>query len=381
MTFIDWIKGFVNKIFHAGNTLKKVQMATVDEDIFICPICMDIFENPKMLPCQHSFCKNCLVSFIQKKRECVIGKLQSFYCPLCRHEVMLENKNDDEDSFPTNYLLSTLLEYRRGDIYIPFNVTKHMSEKQTQTVNKKEGKRTRTIGTQIKRCKTTNKGIQANRNGTSVQNKRIQTLEARLNDTINMETQTIEAINSDEENIFINQNMINQSTTENNTFNCSGQTLNETSDLTEIQMTRQTCSNIVTYPESAVIKQPGYYLHFVIALAFLLLSVFASRQTDFDTTDIHSKMEELIEKIKQLYLSHISKENSASSGRSRNVNDSTSETESAFLFLLCVLMCYGLLLYVAVLTIQKLPYRPAVSERRWLRQQKRRQRRSKHISV
>ncbi|XP_053380124.1 E3 ubiquitin-protein ligase rnf168-like [Mercenaria mercenaria] len=319
-------------------------MAAVDEDVFICSICMDIFENPKMLPCQHSFCKNCLVSFIQKKRECVIGKLQSFQCPLCRHEVMLESKNDVENSFPTNYLLSTLLEYRRGDIYKPFSMTKDMSEKQTQTVNRKEEKRTRTIGTQVKRCKTTNKAIQANRDETSVQNKRIQTLEARLNDSINKETQTIEVIHSDEEKIFTNQNIIDQSTTENNTSSCSQQPHNATLDLTEKQVTRQTGSNIVTYPEYPLFRQPGYLIHFVIALCFLLLSVFESHQTNFETSD------------------------------KRNSIYSTTETERALLCLLIVLIGYGLFLYAAVLI--NLPYRSVGTKRRRLRKQKGRQRRS-----
>ncbi|XP_053393514.1 uncharacterized protein LOC128555346 [Mercenaria mercenaria] len=251
-----------------------------------------------------------------------------------------------------------------------------MSEKQTQTVNTNEDKRTRTIGTQIKLCKTTNIAVQTNRNGTSVEDKRIRTLETRLKDSINKGTQTIQAIKNDNETTSADKNMIYLITTENNNPNGSRQLSNATLDLSETQVTRQSCSNIVTYQESTVLNQPGYYLHFVIALAFLLLSVFAFRQADFDTSDIHSKTEELIEKIKQLYihLSRIFKEHSASSGRSKNVNDSTSETERAFFCLLIVLLGYGLFLFVAVLITQNLPYRPVVSERRWLRQQKRRQR-------
>jgi len=30
-----------------------------------CPICLERFTDPKVLPCQHTFCRNCLQEFIQ----------------------------------------------------------------------------------------------------------------------------------------------------------------------------------------------------------------------------------------------------------------------------------------------------------------------------
>ena len=40
-------------------------MAEGIEKILECPICLEQIKNPKMLPCQHSFClKNCLENLV-----------------------------------------------------------------------------------------------------------------------------------------------------------------------------------------------------------------------------------------------------------------------------------------------------------------------------
>ena len=37
------------------------------QELLECPICMNTFENPHVLPCQHTFCKGCIISL--KKNE------------------------------------------------------------------------------------------------------------------------------------------------------------------------------------------------------------------------------------------------------------------------------------------------------------------------
>ena len=49
------------------------------KDITECPICTDMFNNPKMLPCFHTFCLNCIERYGEDKGE-------SMPCPMCRKE-------------------------------------------------------------------------------------------------------------------------------------------------------------------------------------------------------------------------------------------------------------------------------------------------------
>ncbi|XP_017289245.1 nuclear factor 7, brain-like [Kryptolebias marmoratus] len=54
-------------------------MASRQEDDLSCTICHDIFKNPVLLSCSHSFCKVCLENWFKRK--------QSKLCPVCRTEV------------------------------------------------------------------------------------------------------------------------------------------------------------------------------------------------------------------------------------------------------------------------------------------------------
>ena len=48
------------------------------EDEFSCIICQDLFINSTTLPCAHSFCEYCLMSWLQKKNN----------CPICRQPIV-----------------------------------------------------------------------------------------------------------------------------------------------------------------------------------------------------------------------------------------------------------------------------------------------------
>lgn len=62
------------------------------EDILTCCVCLDKIVAPKILPCQHTFCKEpCLSSIIRDK--CVM-------CPMCR-KTFIEPVN----GFPTNIVM------------------------------------------------------------------------------------------------------------------------------------------------------------------------------------------------------------------------------------------------------------------------------------
>ncbi|KFR16944.1 E3 ubiquitin-protein ligase TRIM50, partial [Opisthocomus hoazin] len=50
------------------------------EDQLLCPICLEVFKEPLMLQCGHSYCKSCVVS--------LSGELDAqFLCPVCRQRV------------------------------------------------------------------------------------------------------------------------------------------------------------------------------------------------------------------------------------------------------------------------------------------------------
>ncbi|XP_023265235.1 nuclear factor 7, ovary-like [Seriola lalandi dorsalis] len=54
-------------------------MSAQSEDDLSCPVCQDIFKNPVVLSCSHSFCKDCLQSWWREKpiQECPVCKRRS----------------------------------------------------------------------------------------------------------------------------------------------------------------------------------------------------------------------------------------------------------------------------------------------------------------
>ncbi|XP_062568287.1 uncharacterized protein LOC134230474 [Saccostrea cucullata] len=92
----------------------------MDEELyreFTCPICADIFTNPKGLPCLHSFCRECLRVYITKQQENKTRNCE-FSCPVCRHNVVPSDVRkpveDWVDQFPSNHQIISLM-----DIMVP----------------------------------------------------------------------------------------------------------------------------------------------------------------------------------------------------------------------------------------------------------------------
>ena len=72
-----------------------------------CTICLDLFTEPKILPCLHAFCKKCLSDLALLPREG--GSVLS--CPICRSHFPLPE--DGVSGFPSAFHLNDLLELRQ----------------------------------------------------------------------------------------------------------------------------------------------------------------------------------------------------------------------------------------------------------------------------
>ena len=70
------------------------------EDITECPICTNMFNNPKMLPCFHTFCLKCIEQYGKDKGE-------STPCPMCRREC--ENPTGGFSKLSTNFSIDRLI--------------------------------------------------------------------------------------------------------------------------------------------------------------------------------------------------------------------------------------------------------------------------------
>ncbi|KYO19910.1 zinc-binding protein A33-like [Alligator mississippiensis] len=53
-----------------------LEVSSFTEDL-VCPVCLDLFKNPRMLPCGHSFCAPCL-------KACIPTGQHQGLCPKCR---------------------------------------------------------------------------------------------------------------------------------------------------------------------------------------------------------------------------------------------------------------------------------------------------------
>ncbi|XP_062602752.1 E3 ubiquitin-protein ligase TRIM56-like [Saccostrea cucullata] len=82
------------------------------QELIICPICFEKFNKPRYLPCLHTYCEECLASYIstsyKEEEEC-------FVCPTCRspNPVQMSDGKSGKavaSSYPINHLIMTLLD-------------------------------------------------------------------------------------------------------------------------------------------------------------------------------------------------------------------------------------------------------------------------------
>ncbi|KAM4583350.1 nuclear factor 7, brain-like isoform 1-T2 [Fundulus diaphanus] len=76
-------------------------MASRSEEDLCCPVCQDIFQDPVLLSCSHSFCKECLKNWWREKPE--------QECPVCKRR---SSRNEPPLSLALKNLCETFLQQR-----------------------------------------------------------------------------------------------------------------------------------------------------------------------------------------------------------------------------------------------------------------------------
>ena len=76
------------------------------EEQLTCPVCLDLYTNPKTLPCLHSFCQECLEGLPQERE----ARVDTYYlsCPTCRQRT--EVPREGVGAFPVAFHLNNLKE-------------------------------------------------------------------------------------------------------------------------------------------------------------------------------------------------------------------------------------------------------------------------------
>lgn len=86
------------------------------EEELTCSICYSIYEDPRVLPCSHTFCRNCLESVIRLSSNFSIWRplRLPLKCPNCRS--IVEIPPSGTDSLPINFALKAIIEkYQQDD--------------------------------------------------------------------------------------------------------------------------------------------------------------------------------------------------------------------------------------------------------------------------
>ncbi|XP_014772583.1 uncharacterized protein LOC106870863 [Octopus bimaculoides] len=100
--------GKTNKILPVGSDSHSTTVVDMD----LCPICLDEFRDPRVLPCQHSFCMQCLQNHVDSHKSDIFRK-GVFHCPSCRALTYPTYKfkpvSEWGRAFPQNHHLINLL--------------------------------------------------------------------------------------------------------------------------------------------------------------------------------------------------------------------------------------------------------------------------------
>ena len=75
----------------------------IGDMVLLCSVCLDCYTEPKVLPCQHTFCRECLETIVNAQKS-----KTSILCPECRLEVTLPTNG--VRGLTTNFLINKLVD-------------------------------------------------------------------------------------------------------------------------------------------------------------------------------------------------------------------------------------------------------------------------------
>ncbi|XP_021345646.1 tripartite motif-containing protein 2-like [Mizuhopecten yessoensis] len=100
---------------HEQSSVDGAMRQSLDSHLLECPICLEQLRQPKSLPCLHSFCLECLGSYITKEVSGKMASASSFSCPVCRKVTEPVNQSEGKESwaeqFPTNNLAVEIIQH------------------------------------------------------------------------------------------------------------------------------------------------------------------------------------------------------------------------------------------------------------------------------
>ena len=92
----------------ASVTTNLTEIASVTTNLTTCPICMEMFDNPKSLPCLHAFCLKCLQQHFDDK--CLGDEVN---CPMCREEFQIPS--DGLAGLRHHFFVQRLVDVRKAE--------------------------------------------------------------------------------------------------------------------------------------------------------------------------------------------------------------------------------------------------------------------------
>ena len=137
---LTWQRSLVvhNNRVEIGPNSQVFKMEAISTNLTICDLCGKEFENPKLLPCLHSFCLNCLDDYCESST--LINK--SFVeCPNLKCSKLFEVPPSGCKEFPNNIFIERLAKTSSNEVSIPMyvpNICNHGGSEMRYCKNCKE---------------------------------------------------------------------------------------------------------------------------------------------------------------------------------------------------------------------------------------------------
>lgn len=77
----------------------------IDPIILECPVCLDFYNKPRILPCGHTLCEICIIDILSNNKNNNSETL-SIECPECSNDTIFNNVSN----FPINFLIKNIID-------------------------------------------------------------------------------------------------------------------------------------------------------------------------------------------------------------------------------------------------------------------------------